>query len=517
VSDTASPLAPASLATHAVAEIPAEGSGVETRWASGSSSENPFRRAFWLGDVDARIAALLRCALGLLVATDLLERLRDFHAFYTADGIVPNVHEALRYALRWSVFDLTTGRAATLVLFLCGFPLALAFALGYRTRLVGLLLWAFVLSLQNRNLHVCDGGDAVLSALLFWCVFTDTGAALSLDVRFGRRSRQARVPAVGLRFLQLQVALIYLVTFLSKSGPTWHDGTAVYRAIVNSDWQRGLAPLLARHPGLCTVLTWGTLVIEGAFPLLVLSPVRPTVTRAIAIGAGLSLHLGIFLTMRIGIFCEVMPLSYLVFIPGSLIDRVEARLRRRRQGGGEPQLPDEVPESARAPTRRRRLAAVGLLAVPLGLIVADQLWRAAGHRSPGVAVAGLTLIGQRQNWRMFAPDAPLTDVTWRAPGTLADGRSVELTDAVVPGLRGHEGFLYSRWHRLRNSLITATPDLLLPFGRYVCRRYNGARSGAALVRFDLVATLRPTLSPAPGREQVVLKQTCVASPGAQRL
>src|SRR5262249_41713597 len=204
--------------------------------------EKPFRRAFWVGVVDARVPALLRIALGLLVATDLADRLSDFHAFYTADGLIPAAHEAVHRGLQWSLFNLTTSRQATLALFLTGFPLALAFALGYRTRVAGPLLWAFVMSLQIRNLHICDGGDAVLCALLFWSMFTDMGAAFSLDVRLGRRPAQAWVPAAGLRFLQLQVALIYLVTFFAKSGPTWHDGTAVYRALVNSDWQRGLAP-----------------------------------------------------------------------------------------------------------------------------------------------------------------------------------------------------------------------------------------------------------------------------------
>jgi hypothetical protein len=479
--------------------------------------ENPLRRAFWLGVVDARVPALLRIALGLLVATDLVDRLSDFHAFYTADGLVPAAHEAVRLGLRWSLFDLTASRGATLALFLAGFPLSLAFALGYRTRVVGPLLWAFVLSLQYRNLHVCDGGDAVLCALLFWCLFTDTGAALSLDVCLGRRRAEAWVPAAGLRFLQLQVALIYLVTFFSKSGPTWHDGTAVYRALVNSDWQRGLAPFVAARPRLCAALTRATLVIEGAFPLLVFSPVRPRLTRAIAVGAGLALHLGIFLTMRIGIFCEVMPLSYLVFVPGSLIDRVAVALGRRRAPTG---------AASRATTRPSRplvwpiagARGIAILAVPMALILTDQITRAAGRRVPAPVLGALTAIGQHQNWRMFAPDAPLADVTWRAPGRLRGGGSVELTETVLPQLRAHSGFLYSRWHRLRNSLIGASPDLLLPFGRFACRRANAdAAPGGELVSFELVATLRPTLAPAPERTETVLRQDCAPAPPPQGL
>jgi hypothetical protein len=463
------------------------------------TDENPLRRAFWVGVVDARIPALLRIALGVLVATDLGDRLRDFHAFYTADGLIPGENETVRRLLQWSVFNLTTGRGATLALFLAGFPLALAFAAGYRTRLVGPLLWAFVVSLQTRNVHVCDGGDAVLCALLFWSMFTDTGAAFSLDVRLGRRRAEAWVPAAGLRFLQLQVALIYLVTFFAKSGPTWHDGTAVYRALVNSDWQRGLAPWVAARPRLCAALTYGTLAIEATFPFLVLSPVRPRLTRAIAVGAGLGLHVGIFLTMRIGIFCQVMPVSYLVFLSSPFLDRV---------------LPPPRDAVTTPSWRIAGARGVALLAFPMALIVTDQLFRAAGRVSPRPVLAAVMGIKQHQNWRMFAPDAPTIDVTWRAPGVLVDGRKVELTQAVVPQLASHGGFQYSRWHRLRNSLFTAPRDLLLPFGRYVCRRANdGVSGGAALASFELVATLRPTLELTPPRDEVILRQPCGVAPG----
>ena len=169
------------------------------------SSENILRGAFWRGVVDARPAALLRIALGLLAFADLWDRLRDFNAFYTLDGLVAGPSEGFR-ALTWSLFSLTSSRGATLAMFLAGFPLALAFALGYRTRVANALLWVFLVSLHNRNVHVCDGGDAVLLALVFWSMFVDSGAAYSLDVRLGRRAPAATIPALPFRALQIQIA-----------------------------------------------------------------------------------------------------------------------------------------------------------------------------------------------------------------------------------------------------------------------------------------------------------------------
>ncbi len=379
-----------------------------------------------------------------------------------------------------------------------------------------MLLWLFVVSLHNRNAHVCDGGDAVLQALLFWSMFVDTGAAFSLDVRFGRRARAPTIPAFPFRALQIQIALIYLTTFIAKSGQGWREGTAVYQAVSNSDWGRGLGPWLASHQTLCRLLTWATLAIEAAFPVLVLSPFRTKVTRTIAIAGGLALHTGIFLTMRIGIFSQVMPLSYLAFVPSDWIDAGEAALARiaGRWGWPAPRAPAPRPDRPASPRWRRAIAL--LVAAQLALIGVDQVFRMARGRPPRVMTAELTLVSQHQNWSMFAPDAPRLDVTWRVDGVLSDGSHVELTDDVVPELAAHTGFRYSRWHRLRNSLINNPPQLLWPFGRYVCRRWRLHHPGGVgprLDRFELVARVRPLL-PQPAAaptEQVHYRQTCVVS------
>ena len=478
------------------------------------TSENVFRRQFWLGDIDARVPALLRVALGLLASLDLVDRLRDFHAFYAPGGILPGPLEGMDPGLRWSLFSLTDSRAATLALFLAGFPLAVSFALGYRARLANVLLWVFMVSLQSRNPHVCDGGDMVLQALLFWSMAVDTGAAFSLDVALGRRRPQRAVAAIGVRALQLQVAIIYAATFVAKTGTSWQDGTAVYRALVSTDWGRGLAPLVAAHPDLCRALTYATLIIEGAFPLLVLSPWRTTTTRAIAVASGLALHAGIFLTMRVGIFSLVMPASYLVFVSPAFIDRMQGLLARRFPRlvtAPAPALPAD--DAAPARGRSHRVVVV-VVVIQLALVVADQISRVAHFRMPRPLSAELTLVNQRQNWRMFAPDAPLVDVTWRAPGRLADGRDVELTEGIIPELSRHGGFIYSRWHRLRNSLLGKSLDVLPPLGRYVCGRWRLAhppRPGEpVLVSFQIIARAHPTLSADPPHDEVVMRQSCVA-------
>ena len=446
-----------------------------------NASENPFRRAFWLGTADARIPALLRLALGALVLVDLGDRLRDFHAFYTAAGLA---------ARRWSLFSLSDNPSVTLLLYLLGFPFALAFTAGYRSRLANFLTWAFVVSLGHRNPYITDGGDAVLCALLFWLMFTDAGAQLSLDVQLGRRPRLAEVPAAGLRFLQLQIAVVYLVSFAAKQGPAWWDGTAVLRVLSNGDWGRGLAATILERPGLCAALSFGTLVFEGAFAPLVFSPWRTGLTRALVLGSGLAFHLGIFLSLRVGIFSQVMPLSYVAFLLPRWLDRALPAA---------PAADGRVPPGGQA----HRLLALACLFLA---VLAGQLAAGLGRSLPRPLGPALAAVGLRQDWRMFAPDAPRLDVRWRAPGELEDGAAIELVPSRLPELGLHPGFFYSRWHRLRNTLIFQPPDLVSALGRYVCGRVNQEPRGPRLLRFTLIAVAHPDTG-APFT-QLRLRQSC---------
>ena len=154
---------------------------------------------------------------------DLAARLRDFHAFYTAGGLLPPAGSAAR----WSWLALSDDPTVTLVLYLLAFPVAALVLLGLFTRAALVATFLTLISLHHRNPYVEGGGDAVLRALMFWMIFVDAGARLSLDVRLGRRPARELIPAFPVRVLQLQIASIYLFAFLTKTGPSWRDGSAI--------------------------------------------------------------------------------------------------------------------------------------------------------------------------------------------------------------------------------------------------------------------------------------------------
>jgi hypothetical protein len=476
-------------------------------------SGNPWRRAYWIGGIDARIPALFRIAVGAVFISDLVDRLRDLFTFFTDLGVVPRDGLVGTRLVSWSIFYLSGRPWPTAALFLLGFPVAIAFTVGYRTRAATILGWIYVNSLMNRNPFVGDGGDAVLRLLLFWGMFADLGARFSADCRLGRRAPQATVPVIAVRCLQLQIMMIYFFTFFAKSGESWRHGTAVWRVFENLQWSRGLGPLLARHQNVCRLLTWGTLAVEGSFTLLMLSPWRPRLTRAVAITLGTALHLGIFLTIRVGIFSLIMPASYVIFAAPEWIDGAQGWLARRWPFSARlsPLVPAPAPEAPRLAgwPARRRAAGLVLLALTFVPALAGQVLFARSWKTPRPIDRWLAVLSLKQDWRMFSPDTPTSEVTWTAPGFLTDGRPVEVTAAVAPGLRRPDGFVYTRWHKLGNNLFGQPQNLLRGVGRYLCRRYNGNVAGPKLERFDLAAVWRPVIPPGPPTEVSYLRQRCL--------
>jgi hypothetical protein len=391
-----------------------------------------------------------------------------------------------------------------------GVVCAAALTLGIATRAASVASWLFLLSLHHRNAFVCNGGDSVLRLLLFWGMFTDWGARLSLDVRLGRRAPADAVPALPVRFVQLQVAFIYLVTAAAKRGVTWRDGSAIGRVLASGDWARGLGGWLGAHPALCVALSHAVLVIEWSLPVLLLAPWRADRVRAVALAAGLALHVGIFATLRVGMFSEVMPVSYLVFVRPRWLDALADACARRghvRLARGLGRVP--AAEAARSMRWSERLRAAAALATA-ALVATDFSWRVLGgdaHERPRALAIATGALAQDQRWEMFAPDVPRVAISWTAPAELANGRRIDLTETLLPKLAAHHGFVYSRWHKLREVLAMGRPPLARAVGRYVCRLAR-ATLPSPVVRFELVQHVRSLDPPAPDVTSVHLAQPC---------
>jgi hypothetical protein len=470
-----------------------------------------------LQPVDARVPAIFRVAIGLVATLDFTDRLRDAFTFYSSQGLLaPDTGTGSVDLLPSVLLGASASPTRVMIFFVFGFVALTCFTLGYRTRLAAVLTWIAVFTIQMRNRTICDGGDTLLRILCFWALFVDLGGRLSLDVWLGRRPAQATVPGLPVRLLRLQLALVYLTAGLSKSGASWLDGSAVYYAVQSMDFGRPLGVLLAAHPMLARAVAFSTVVIEVAFAPLVLVPLRTTAARALGLALGLALHVGIALTMRVGIFSWVLPASYTIFLSPHWIDAALRRVRGRTARAATVAPPVSDGAALDLNVTRRSALFWGALSLQMGAVVCQLiLGKGGGHWAPPV-YRELAALGLSQTWTMFSPEPPKRLNRFSANGVGTDGTQIDVLARAAPLLSPDHALFYSRWFKYRSDLARAEPADLAAFGRYLCRRYNGETTGAKLARFTLTLHWRE-LSPPGGvttpawQQADVLQQPCLSA------
>ncbi|MET7382172.1 HTTM domain-containing protein [Streptomyces sp. NPDC005526] len=296
---------------------------------------------------------------------------------------------------------------------------------GWRTRTTSLLFMIGVLTLQNRNIFVGDGGDMFIHITAIYLVFVRCGEVWSLDSRKSRQLRQrgdevadGRGDVVGTTMWGFFVAVLASVTALGKLGMGWglilwgvvavqaawwlvrryaggeprtvmamvgnvlHAGallvivgevcliyaTAGWSKILGSRWEDGTAlyyvfhnarftpwPTLSHALGnnslLVMVITYGTVLIEVAFPFTLFNRRVKNVSLALLIG----MHLGIGILLGLPFFALTMVAADSVFLPTAFLRWTGDRIVRAVPQRGAVR-PAASPETAAEVCSRRKSA-----------------------------------------------------------------------------------------------------------------------------------------------------------------
>src|SRR5262249_912572 len=116
--------------------------------------------------------------------------------------------------------------------------------------------------------------------------------------------------------LLLQLGFVYLFNAMSKTGPTWHEGSAVHYVLHQSRIVTAIGAWASHHIsfGFLRVLTYVAFVLEWATAVLILVPFGPPYTRRGAIAGMCALHLGFALFLNLALFVPAM----LAFSPNLL-------------------------------------------------------------------------------------------------------------------------------------------------------------------------------------------------------
>jgi len=494
--------------------------------------------------IDPRTLGLFRIFFGIIIMADFLGRIPGIKTWYSNEGLLPNYTLLQHPMLDWN-FSLflaasTPGQAAIGFL-ICGI-IFFCFLIGWRTRLFHVLSFICMLSLHGRNNYIENASDIVRHILCLWTFFLPLGQRYSVDsllrslptgasIRTAAKHEPKPVVSLAVFALTIQLGIIYFFNAVQKNGIAWHHGTVIHY-ILFMDFQVTQFGLDVRNHfplWISKMLTWGTLVIEGSAPFLILSPVFTRYTRRIAIVSLSCLHIGMTFFMNLGLFSQTMLVYFILLLSSE--DILFLRNLAVRVCGVFRLDPSRFPIriygwlhrgvsieaiSAHPVTHRLRTylseAVVLFFIVVLGsdvLVTNNAIPKKLRLKQPLLFEAIVGYAKLHQAWRLFAPDPPASGGNIIVDATTVDGRHVdpynaEASDDITPTILKPQGYrCKDRFWNYYAFWIHNDPDssVYLPALRDWILRYKNRTGNPNDEILAFEAFWDETISPAPGENK----------------
>ena len=199
-----------------------------------------------------------------------------------------------------------------------------AFMVGWRTSWVKWIVLIGQISYDHRNPMLRYGVDKMLACLLFILCLAPIGHALALDrVRALRAAKRKSLDAMLLpyssvwagactRLMQIQMACLFFYSGIGKlRGEDWWDGNAIWWVFASNEYYNAFfLNLLASNYWIVNVATYGTIVVEIAYPFLIWQ----RSTRPYLMAGAIFLHLNFFFFMGLFYFSFIMIMGHMSFV-----------------------------------------------------------------------------------------------------------------------------------------------------------------------------------------------------------
>lgn len=194
-------------------------------------------------------------------------------------------------------------------------------------KISAVLIYFFTVNLFLKGYLMFTGGEVLISILLFYFIFI-------------QRSNSGRGEPITFSPLQnllnntfywvvlIQICLVYVMSTLYKlNDPAWVNGDALMYISRVDVFSGGFMRLLFEdNPTLSMIGTYGVLLYQGLFPLLIW--VKKIKVPYLILGV--IIHLMIALAMGIFTFGIVMIITYILFLDQGQVKGVKNRLRIRK-------------------------------------------------------------------------------------------------------------------------------------------------------------------------------------------
>lgn len=277
--------------------------------------------AFWFTPADPATLGLVRLLAGLMLLYTHLVWTLDLEAFFGSDAWVSAAaakgwyQDSYALSYLWSI----ESPAVLWAVHIAGLVVLAMLAAGLFSRVTSVLGFMIAVSYVNRVPGALFGLDQINVMLAMYLMLGPSGDAFSLDRLLAARGRGGRLPAkpsvganLATRLMQVHMAAIYFFAGLSKmQGLTWWEGSALWGAFANLEYQSIDMTWLAGWPLVIAALTQVTVWWELLFAALV----WPRLLRPLVLAMAVPLHLGIGIFLGMMTFGLVMLIGCLSFVP----------------------------------------------------------------------------------------------------------------------------------------------------------------------------------------------------------
>ena len=463
--------------------------------------------------VDLRALAFMRIWVAGIILTDLAIRASDLEAHYSNLGVLP-LHVLFQYA--WDPHFLSLHTLSGLwqvqaLLFLVAAVFAVLLLIGHHTRFVTIISWLLMVSLHNRNTLISQGGDDLLRMLLFWAIFMPWGRYYSVDAvrRKEPLSSNTNCVSTATAAYIIQICIMYICTALLKNAPEWRtEGTALYYALSLDQVLMPLGKVIYPYPVLLTYLTHFTFYTELFIPILLFIPVYTTFFRFLFVGILAGFHVGISLTLFVGLFYLINFASLAGLIPKVGMDwidrkvvpafsRIYLRLKQFWANFRNPipvslQLKVSYPDSWRdhwfVPLREGVVLSLLVYVLWWNLDVAVMQGRIMNNNS---RILG-SILRIDQYWGMFAPAVFKDDGWYVLDGITAQNKHLDLNqrgktpDATKPA-SVMALFKNDRWRKYSENYLFTYNEFMRPYYcNYILRTWNEDHPNNPVTQLEVI-------------------------------
>lgn len=467
--------------------------------------------------LDLRSIAVFRILIGGIILYDLVNRIPYAELFLSDAGAFSRTDLLALTNRPWSfsVYMMLGETSQVVALMLINAATALLLMAGLWTRWASLLCWILLISLQHRNPLVLNGGDTLLSLLVFWAMFLPLNGRWSLDALLSKdgvgtfpvTNRYVGIPGMA---LMLQVVFLYAFTVMLKTGGLWKSGEAVGYVVMNMSLIKAGAVWLSQFEGLLPFISKLTWHWEWFGCLLLLCPFANGLTRMAAIFGYSLMQLSFYLTLDLALFPFVSTAACLALLPGQFW-RLSERLWRDGpwERGVEVLRREAVSMRGRGGKIMRpgRGAAV-LTGTALALVL---FWNLRGlpdsplkQQTPDWVKQVMYAAKLRQSWGMFAANPPRTSKWYALEAQLANGDSIDLLNPSEPfTLRRPQLFTDRlpdrRWTKFLSALSKKKyRSLRDDFLEYFVSRWNRRVDGPRKIERVRMLYVRERIRPGAG-------------------